>query len=735
MNDDCPQQQPIFIVGLPRSGTTLMGSLLSAHPAVAIAPETHLLNYWMRQFRYLDLRHRLDFELFWEAFSTSQRFSYFGIDAKEAKAAILTTGSHDYRTIFTVILQKYAAQVNKQRWGEKTPAHYQYVDTLLGWYPNARIIHMLRDPRAVTASLLSVPWAVQYTSTHARRWRYGTQNLKRWLDEARVLVVKYETLVTETETELARVCQFIGETYTVQMFERSEATSPIINREGWAKVHLKAAMQPISTANIDKWRSKLSPTQTAIIEYVTRKEMLEHGYQPLTASLTAKQFYQLGQETAAYTVKRVARRGVSTGSWTELKAKIKQSPYLYGISKAVKQSFQMVSDASRVFIGRRHARSLASWRDYFSGQPIAGYIGWLGYDNLGDEAMYAAFREMFPQFQMILANDVHPIELILYHSLIKRQKLYEFIFLGGGTLINARKYLDALQSKGLRDQPCIVFGTGVLDPDFWARHRPQVDYAQEMAQWIAVLERAAFVGVRGPQSAKILASYGFPNARIIGDPALSLCQPKRPETLSNRIVALNLGCSGPLWGSQQILNEVVGRLAQYLLDEGWQVEFWPMHPGDLRLGRQLIRDYHLKDVSLWTEFRNIGRTMKRIHDYDLVIGQRLHAAVLACGSGVPAISLAYRPKCYDFMESIGMDPFAIKTDGVDLDKIVTLIEQIKADYVDHCCRLNAACDGFRLRQRQAGTEVLDILSLNVNKAHPPLNPSQPWPEKYGERSV
>jgi polysaccharide pyruvyl transferase WcaK-like protein len=188
-------------------------------------------------------------------------------------------------------------------------------------------------------------------------------------------------------------------------------------------------------------------------------------------------------------------------------------------------------------------------------------------------------------------------------------------------------------------------------------------------------------------------------------------------------------------GPPQILNEVVGRLAQHLLDEGWQVEFWPMHPSDLRLGQQLIQDYHLKDVSLWTEFRNIGRTMERIHAYDLVIGQRLHAVVLACGSGVPAISLAYRPKCYDFMESIDMEPFAIRTDVVDLDKIIALIEQINTHYVDHCRRLNAACDRFRLQQRQAAADVLDLLNFNVNKTSTPLNPSQPWPEKYGERSV
>jgi polysaccharide pyruvyl transferase WcaK-like protein len=393
---------------------------------------------------------------------------------------------------------------------------------------------------------------------------------------------------------------------------------------------------------------------------------------------------------------------------TNLKAWLKRSPLFYTIAKTIRQAYRFVLDGGRIFVGSRNAKSFRRWQDYFTAQPIAGYIGWLGYANLGDEAMYLSFEKLFPEFQIILSNDVHPIELILYRYLVKRRSFYEFIFLGGGTLINARRYLDALQSARLRDNKLIVFGTGVRDPSFWAEHYPQVDYSQEMADWVSVLQKAAFLSVRGPQSASILEAYGLPKPRIIGDPALSICVPRSPDSSGSHTIALNLGCSGPMWGKQEVLNEVIGRLSQQLLESGWQVEFLPMHPTDLRLGQSIIRTFNLQKASVWQEFRDIGKTLDRIRTYDLVVGQRLHSAVLACGCGVPAISLEYRPKCGDFMESIAMQKFAIRTDVVDVDKILALMDEINTNYTKHCQRLIAACDHLRQLQRQATEEVISL---------------------------
>ena len=706
---------PIFVVGMPRSGTTLMSSLLSAHPSIAIAPETHFLNHWMRLRPGRDPSRREDFESFWEEFSGSERFSYLGIDASAARARILAGGAHGYGEIFAGVLQEYAATMGKPRWGEKTPNHWPYVDVLLGWYPRALIVYMLRDPRAVVASLLDTPWAGPNADAHASRWRHSVHNLERWAGDGRVRAVKYEALVAETEPVLRRVCEFLDEEYTPVMLDRSETTSPIINRQDWAKAHLRTAQQPVTGANVQKWRSTLSSAQVAVVEHAAGSRMQVYGYLPASQGLSPAQLARLYRDRAARKVGRAFGRASARppGVGPVLGARSKAVRLLArAILKSGRRGLNVLGKAGTSIFGSRNARALGHWRDYLEPQPIAGYIGWLGHANLGDEAMYLSFKKLFPGYSVLTYDDTHAIELMLYRLLVKRRGFYDFVFLGGGTLINTSKYLRTIRRAESSGHRVVVFGTGVRDPSFWAKHRPHTDYDREMAEWVAALGNADYVSVRGPQSARILESYGLPKPRVIGDPALSICSPGPPRRRpgSSRTVAINVGRHGPMYGSQETVNEVVARVARHLLDEGWQVEFLPMHPIDLRIGLDLVRRFDLRGVSVWREFRNIPKTLDRIRTYDLLVGQRLHAVVLACGCGVPSISLEYRPKCGDFMESIGMQRFSVRTDALEVDGVLALIRDIERDYAGHSARLISACDRYRLLQAQAAREIGELVS-------------------------
>lgn len=288
MKENLNKKQPIFIVGMPRSGTTLMSTILSAHPSIAISPQTKFLTKWMRQYPDLDISQPRDFQMFWEYFSQGKNFSHIGIDSEATLSRILEADKIDYYSIFDAILQEYAIKMKKYRFGEKTPSNYEHVDLLLKWYPQARIIWLVRDPRAVTASLLAVPWGSSYADVHAIRWRNSIHLInKDWARDERVKIVKYETLVTEPETVIKQVCQFIGEEYTPAMIsERSEVTSPIINRDDWSNTYLKSALRPIDKDTIERWRVKLSLYNIAVIEHITRREMHNWGYKPITNNLT-----------------------------------------------------------------------------------------------------------------------------------------------------------------------------------------------------------------------------------------------------------------------------------------------------------------------------------------------------------------------------------------------------------------------------------------------------------------
>ncbi|MEO1400868.1 MAG: sulfotransferase [Cyanobacteria bacterium J06635_1] len=273
---------PIFIVGVPRSGTTLLASMLSAHPTIAISPESHFLNYWLPIWGHLPL------DAFWQKLLQSNRFSYFGIDADAVWSRAQTKGQPTHRTLFESMLEIYAAQLNKVRWGEKTPMHYQHLDQIFDWYPNASVLWLLRDPRAVVSSLLRAHWASDYTDENARLWDQSLRDYERyWCSNVRVKQVRYETLLTQPQTCLKQICEFLDVPYIPDLINRrSLANSPIVNRPKWAANHLHQALAPLEMTPLEKWKQQLSRARVEIIEQISRDAMARYGYTPVTSGKT-----------------------------------------------------------------------------------------------------------------------------------------------------------------------------------------------------------------------------------------------------------------------------------------------------------------------------------------------------------------------------------------------------------------------------------------------------------------
>ena len=273
-------ENPIFIVGMPRSGTTLLTTILSAHPRIAVSPESHFLTYWVPTYRHLKLAETQDFQQFWQALSQSKRFSYFDIAPDKTLATILAKGSPSHATIFAGWLETYAERCHKPRWGEKTPLHYQHLTQLLEWFPQAQVLWMLRDPRAVTASLLNMTWASRYVHVHAEQWYQSTQLYEQtWQADPRVKLVRYEDLVQQPDRTLEEVFQFLNEDYPKGLLaQRSTQNMPIVNRDGWAFSHLNQALQPLETSAIDRWKQQLWPVHAAIVNSLTNKLQQRYGY-------------------------------------------------------------------------------------------------------------------------------------------------------------------------------------------------------------------------------------------------------------------------------------------------------------------------------------------------------------------------------------------------------------------------------------------------------------------------
>lgn len=151
---------------------------------------------------------------------------------------------------------------------------------------------------------------------------------------------------------------------------------------------------------------------------------------------------------------------------------------------------------------------------------INGYIGWVGYGNLGDEAVFQALQSLFPECNLTPYRTSDPMHSLL--RLSRREPPLLNAVLGGGTLIiQSPNWLNESVYVVSKNIPIFCLGTGVA-PERSLDTPPNVQ-GNLMGEWARILEKFVYVGVRGPLSQAYLAKAGL-NVEIVGDSALSLAK-------------------------------------------------------------------------------------------------------------------------------------------------------------------------------------------------------------------
>jgi len=263
---------PVFIVGSPRSGTSLLRNLLNRHPNLAICGETRFYGdvYKRRRaFGVLDnpenrqrlVRHYLD----------TTRLGKLGVDRAVLEERLLRDAT-SYQALLRCILEQYAESQGKVRYGEKTPHHAFFAKTLGEWFPGAAIIHLVRDPRDVVASLQRMPWAPNSIVDNAWMWRLFNRAARSVHHSPGYLMVHYENLAAEPGQELARICTHVGEEYVPSMLL---PTDPVVGPYSWPR----HARGPVTKERMHKWREELTTQEVSLIEWIVGRDMPVYGYQ------------------------------------------------------------------------------------------------------------------------------------------------------------------------------------------------------------------------------------------------------------------------------------------------------------------------------------------------------------------------------------------------------------------------------------------------------------------------
>lgn len=309
--DAPPAEQPtdpeaIFIVGVSRSGTTLLRRVLETSDRVAIATENHYLGHLVERegarhyFRRLgdladDATVRRIVELIYSGeFQRRSRFREVSPYWRWLVANVpqphmerrLLAAERSERGVMAAFMRAYADHLGRPIMGEKTPAHLNHVETLLDWFPNGRVVHMIRDPRAVFVSdrhrrrgkprkpyswLMKLPllfdavMLLQTTWTWAAAVRRHRQLERRY--RGRYLLLRFEDLVSRPEIHLPRLFAFLG----VPMPERATDVKVVSRGFAWGQEGLDAEAA-------SRWRRHIHPFSDRWLRFFLGRSMRRLGY-------------------------------------------------------------------------------------------------------------------------------------------------------------------------------------------------------------------------------------------------------------------------------------------------------------------------------------------------------------------------------------------------------------------------------------------------------------------------
>lgn len=246
----------LFIVGCERSGTTMLAAMVDRHSQVAVPPETHLFIGLPRKLRELHARPEAAQRVEWLLQHERLR------DLKLTPAQVmdrLSPGDVSLAALSTAVLTAFARAMNKERFCAKTPSHLFYTPTLLSWFPDARIVCVVRDGRDVVQSLNKTPWAKDDGNRkNATKWWIASRACDtfeaRYPD--RFMRVHFEALVREPEEQLRRVDAFMGLDFEQGQLDTHKETHVVPAWEAQWKA--KASERP-DPSRIGAWKRDLSP--------------------------------------------------------------------------------------------------------------------------------------------------------------------------------------------------------------------------------------------------------------------------------------------------------------------------------------------------------------------------------------------------------------------------------------------------------------------------------------------
>lgn len=277
-----------YILGNPRSGTSLFRLMLNAHPRVVAPPECGFIQWNFSSFSSADFSDSHQRSLFADAVLASKKMETWGLQKEQLVEAFNQVSSPNYQSLCEAVFSAYAASSSQEEQAEvaidKNNYYLDFLEEINRAMPHASYLHLVRDVRDVAVSYLEIqrkkhkgkyaPKLANTAEEIAESWCENNERTTAFLADKKHLIVRYEDLLVRPEIELARVASFLGISYDERMTRYYEFNDEPQETLGWKQ----KTLQPVDASRAGAFRRELDPNFGDKLWELAEETLVKFGY-------------------------------------------------------------------------------------------------------------------------------------------------------------------------------------------------------------------------------------------------------------------------------------------------------------------------------------------------------------------------------------------------------------------------------------------------------------------------
>ena len=264
----------IFIIGVGRSGTSLLQSILNSHSKISFLPETQFLRNYV--FKKNVSINKSNYKEIISQLEKDPRFSRLNICPK-----IVIEKSKNMIDIYRNITNFFLKNKNKEIIGDKDPKIIENIEVLNYFFPNSKIIHIIRDPRDVVLSRTKARWSKKYpyfmhSIIYYLQMTLGRKMLYKYYNKNNFYEIKYEDLIKDPDYELKKICNFLEVEYENNILNYHNSSKELVSKDEFE--WKKETFNPVDNKNFNKWKKEFNFFKILIIESICYSHIKENFY-------------------------------------------------------------------------------------------------------------------------------------------------------------------------------------------------------------------------------------------------------------------------------------------------------------------------------------------------------------------------------------------------------------------------------------------------------------------------